>query len=223
MGGNYLAYELKPGDTVKEGFVKVIFDKGAHGEKLIGMTSFQLAKGVGIPLVDMMPGVVANKGWKFKGWNPELDPKERWYRFERDTVITATYESDNGGGAGYDPSEEAPKHLVVEVLRIVEAQAPLKALLKRPHQVRRGLDLLEVQGIAAQAHHARLEPLRDGEAEPVRTECDLALDRQGQDAVQGLEVRKVLPQKVQEGGAHDDLRRGGDDLRRAHQIGRAHV
>lgn len=106
MGGNYPAYELKPGDTVKEGFVKVTFDKGAHGEKLIGMTSFQLAKGVGIPLVDMMPGVVANKGWKFKGWNPELDPKERWYRFERDTVITATYESDNGGGAGYDPSED---------------------------------------------------------------------------------------------------------------------
>ena len=62
MGGNYPAYELKPGDTVKEGFVKVIFDKGAHGEKLIGMTSFQLAKGVGIPLVNMMPGVVANKG-----------------------------------------------------------------------------------------------------------------------------------------------------------------
>ena len=72
-------------NTYFEGYAKVTFDKGAHGE-LKGNTVFQVKKDMEIDLTSEAPSVKPAEGWKFTEWDKDLKQT-----FTADTTITAQY------------------------------------------------------------------------------------------------------------------------------------
>ncbi len=77
---------VDPGEKLPEGFVKVTFDKGEHGE-LTGDKVFAIRNDREYDLTDYAPKVKAADGYKFTGWSKNLEGK-----FTEDATITARYE-----------------------------------------------------------------------------------------------------------------------------------
>ncbi|MBU5670191.1 hypothetical protein KQI68_10150 [Peptoniphilus sp. MSJ-1] len=82
------AGDIKTEET--EGFTKVTFDKGDHGEFVKDATTVYWVN----PEKDLVlpaPGIVAAKGYTHTGWNPALTPAKK---YANETTIKATYQAD---------------------------------------------------------------------------------------------------------------------------------
>ena len=77
-----------PSMPIPEGYVKVTFDKGEHGESLEGTSAFFVLKNVKINLTGRAPKVKAKKGYRFKTWSKGLIFTAS---SDDEIVITATY------------------------------------------------------------------------------------------------------------------------------------
>ena len=92
---------IKPEEEPSSGYIKVTFDKGEHG-RLLGHNVFQVRDHETMDLSWIAPSVVADKGWKFKGWDKKLNVTDE---LRSDGKITALYEKDETPAPDPDPDE----------------------------------------------------------------------------------------------------------------------
>lgn len=96
---------VKKSDNVPDSFVKVAFSGGAHG-KLTEDKAFAIKKGADWNLSWSAPGVIADSGYIFIGWNRELKGK-----FDNDATLTAKYLDQNSINA-IDINDRIPAEFV---------------------------------------------------------------------------------------------------------------
>ena len=91
--------------TVPEGYVRIEFKKGEHGE-LSGETAFNVLKGTSFSEIPV-PKVIANKGYQHNGWDPALPAGDA--PVNENATYTALYKkSGNGGGTITPPTPKPP-------------------------------------------------------------------------------------------------------------------
>ena len=107
-----------PDDPVKEGYVKITFDKGKYGKSLDGEEVLHVRKGVDVDLTYEVPKVIAKDGWQFKEWDKPIVGK-----FSSNTTITATYEKEDNVIVPEYPSEPPKGYVEVRFEKGVNGES----------------------------------------------------------------------------------------------------
>ena len=78
-----------PDDPVPTGYVKVTFDKGDKGDRLVGNSVFFVKKSTDVSLKSKAPVAIGTQGFAFKNWDVDITA----LNLNENITVTATYEA----------------------------------------------------------------------------------------------------------------------------------